>query len=477
MTSILLLIVLTVAAPAASSAQTPASREDDRAITHIGGELYSLRAGPRHTVFLATRDGIVVVDPLSLPTAQWLNEQFATKFPGVPVRYVVLTHHHHERASVGGAFGRNAVFVAQAEFRRAVDDSRRRGPTSDYRYVPFPRDTFIDRHAIELGGNRIELVHTGPFHSPDMLVVKFENERTLFAANPPPLASAPFDFGSLKISDVVTWLEAVAAIDFDQVIFDDGTSLTRDAIAPLAEYLSRMRVAVLNGYERGLSLRDLQNAVRLEAYRTLPHYAGRVQQIAAMYRQVSFIRSELVVAGLANYLPENPPDFCAGFDVCRAGGAAPAGTVALNVAVGRRFGIQGEVTLSEQVWSARARPLYDEETVLRPFKSALLFRFNVTRSRDLSVLAGVASQRGDVRGMDRVQRQFVPIGGRHTIHANDARRGLVAGIDFSPRLGAVRMVIPVRVTQTSGELPDLWPSRVNVSVGAGFVVPIFRRLQ
>jgi hypothetical protein len=468
--------LLAVGAPSEVSSQTPATRDDDRAITLIAGDLYRLRDGTQHTVFLATRDGIVVVDPLGLPTAQWLNEQLAARFPGVPVRYVVVTHHHAERATGNGVFGRSAVIVGHAEFRSAADTARRSAP-ANYRFVGIPTQTVIGRRTIELGGNRIELVHTGPFHAPDMLAVRFANERTLFVTDPPPVATVPFDFGNLKTGEVVTWLEAVASTDVDRIVFNDGTTLPRDAIAPLAEYLSRMRVAVLNGYERGQSLSSLQDTVRLDAYRALPHHAGRAQQIAAIYRQVSFIRSELVITGLANYLPENPAAFCAGYDLCHAGGAVPAGSIALNVAVGRRFGIQGEVTISEQVWNTRARPLYDEETVLRPFKSALLFRFNLTRSRSLTLLGGVTSHYGDVRGMDRVQGRFVPIGGRHAIRSNDSRRGLTAGIDLSPRVGALRVVIPVRVTQTTGELPDFWPSRIGVSVGAGFVVPIFRRLQ
>jgi hypothetical protein len=308
-------------------------------------------------------------------------------------------------------------------------------------------------------------------------VIRFTKERLLFAADAPPLAKAPLDLGPFTAVDVVRWFQAIATIDFDRLLLSDGTMLKREDVAPLAEYFTTMRAGVLRGYERGHSLRRLQDELRLEAYRTSPHYAGRAQQIAAMLRQVSMVRAELTLAGAANYLPQNPPEFCAGFETCSAGGAGPAGTAALSISIGRRIGFQAEVAASEQFWSTRARPLYDEETVLRPFTSAFLFRFNLTRSRSVSLLAGASSHRGDVRGMDRVSGSYVPIGGRHAIRDNDTRQGFIAGIDLSQRLGPFRLVVPIRVTRTRGELPGFWPSRLAASAGAGISLPIFWRLQ
>jgi hypothetical protein len=116
-------------------------------------------------------------------------------------------------------------------------------------------------------------------------------------------------------------------------------------------------------------------------------------------------------------------------------------------------GFQAEFTISDQFSSSRAKPLYDEESALRLFLSSAVVRFNVTRSRSVSLLAGVTRFDGDVKGVDRVRGIFTPRGGRHAIEETDSRSGFTAGIEFSQPLGAWRLVVPVRVTQIQGHRP------------------------
>jgi glyoxylase-like metal-dependent hydrolase (beta-lactamase superfamily II) len=460
-------IVVIVTATAAA-AQPDAARAGYREITPITGDLYRLRVGAQHTVFLATRDRIVLVDPLGVTTARWLLEQFAERFPGVPVRDVILTHHHGDRASGAGVFGPTATVIAQDEYRYANANSRQSaGATS-------PNATFADRRTI---AGRVELIHVGPYHSPEMTVVAFTAERVLFAAEPPPVTSVPFDFGSLDAGDVVGWLEIVSRIDVDRIIFSDGTEIARNALPPLAEYLGRMRGAVVVGYGRGQSLEHLQRTLRLDAYRALPHYAGREQQIAALYRQIVFFRTDLVLSGLAHYMPPDERAYCAGYDTCQSGGVVPAGSVAMQISFGRRIGLHAEVSLSEQFWGARSRALYDEETVLRATRASAMFRFNLTASRNVALLAGVSRNIGDVSGMDRVQGRMIPRGGRHVITQTASVNSPVAGIELSQRIGALRLVFPLRATYVSGTLPSYWPSRIALSAGAGFTIPIVRKLE
>lgn len=473
------LVVLALAASAtATSAQPPTMqpRVDDRVITPLGGDVYDVRVGARHTVFAANTAGILLVDPLSVPVAQWLQGEFAKRFPGVAVRYVVLTHHHADRAAGASVFAKTAAVMAQAEFAAALRDSRESGADA-FRFVANPRTTFTGQHTITLGTTRVDLVSIGPFDSPDQTAVVFPATRTAFVTHPPPVMAAPFNFGRLKTRDVVSWFAAVSRLDADRILFDDGTVVMRNDLAVLSDYFSTMRRDVLRAFERGRSLAEIQSALLLTPHKNSPHYAGRAAQIEAMYRQVEMVRFEIVAAGQASYLPQDTPHYCDAFTTCSSGGVLPFATVGGLISVGRRFGLQGEFSGGQQYWGARSRSLHDEETVLRLSRISILLKANLTQSRSVAVLAGLSKFTGDVKGMDRVQGTFPPVAGRHPLSANDQRNALTVGFELSPRIGPVRFVLPLRFSRTFEAVPTYWPHSTNASAGLGVSFPIFRRLK
>lgn len=476
MTPPLLAIAFVLLISGSAHAQT-APPAPDRQITQLSGDLYQVREGARSTVFLVTQDSIVLADPFSAPMARWLQAELTTRFPNRPVRYVLLTHHHADRAAGTTMFLKGSRVIAQDRFRDALADSRKQDAAA-YRGVPMPSATFSDRETIESGGARIEMVAAGGFHAPDMAVIVFPAQRTVFAADPPPFRITPFFFGSLPPSRVVDWLEAVARIDFDTIVFGDGTTSTRDAIAPLAEYLSRMRGAVAAEFARGRSLTRLQDRLLLDAYKALPHYAGRRSQIESIYQSLRYRRVDVTLAGMANYVAENPPEYCATFDLCAAGGAVPAATIGATLSMGRRFGFQAEATISEQFWSSRSRPRFDEEVVLRPTRGAVFARYSPVRNwLSYALLIGASWTEGDVRGANRVHGGLAPAGGRHLVAEHDGRFGVTGGVELSQRIGAMRLVFPIRVTHTIGTLPAYWPDRLDVQAGAGLSIPFFRRVE
>lgn len=473
------LVVLALAATApATAAQPPSTQphDDARTIASLGGDLYEVYAGARRTVFLVNAAGILLVDPLSVPVARWLGEEFAARFPGLAVRYVVLTHHHADRASGATVFAKTAEVIAHADYAAALRASRESGADA-FRFVANPRSTFTRQRTITLGTARVDLVSIGPFDSPDQTAVVFPATRTAFVAHPPSVVAAPFNFGRLKARDVVSWFAAVSRLDADRILFDDGSSAMRNDLAVMSDYFSTMRGDVLRSFDRGHSLTEMQGALRFDAHKNNLFYAGRAAQIEAMYRQVEMARIEIIAAGLASYLPQNAARYCGGFSSCASGGVLPFGTVAGLISVGRRIGLQGEFSGGQQFWGARSRSLYDEETVLRLSRKSILFKANVTRSRSVAVLAGFSQFTGDVKGMDRVQGRFPPAGGRHPIRANDQRNAFTVGFELSPRIGPMRLVLPLRVSHTFEEVPEYWPDSTNASAGFGVSFPIFRRLK
>ena len=514
----LVILVISIATlgifAATGEAQPVAAAEPDREIRPMSGDLYDAREGQQHTVFLVTPGGIIMGDPLNVAFAQWLTDRFAERFPSLTVRYVLLTHHHFDRADGGGVFTtaervaheayNGALSNARSELptfvsvqdrnnNRRFDSDELRGPdaalllsrdrnrdstvTVDelWRFVVSARRTYQRRLAITLGGKQVELVHSGDWHSPDMTVLFFPNERVLFAADPPPLQTVPFSFGTAKPRQVYDWLHAVAPLDFDTLMFGDGTTMTRSDVTTLTAYLDEIRAEVAAAYEHGQTIEEIQASALVENYAGTPHYPGRLQQSADVYRTLQLRRITFSGSGMGNYSRVHS-SFCSSYPLCTAGGVVPAGAADLSLWLGRRLALGATVILPAQTWSTRRQPLHDEEMALRQTRGAVLLRIVPTNVFALSL--GPSVTYGDAEGIDIVRGRLVPVGGQHRIHERAYRFGLAFGAEARvPLTETLTLVAPVQTFQVFGTLPESWPNRLDVVAGVGVSVRVMRHVN
>ena len=361
-------LCLACCASALLEAQEPKTAAAAGAITPITGNLYGLSAGGQHTIFLVTADGIVLVDPLTRATVEWLTTELDQRFPKQPVRYVLATHFELARVEAISSFYQTADIVGHRAFNGRLSSARRASPDT-HRFVRQVETEFSDRWTVTLGADIIDMIHVESERAPDLSVVYFRNERTVFS--PYAVGTAvPFSFSGQRPSDVFNWLHTVSALDFDTVLFGDGQRATRTQITQLAEYLDAMRAEVAAEYERGYSLDEVQARVTLPSHERNPHYAGRQTQVASIYQALRLFRVEANGAGLAAMTPRDSPDYCEGSEICSSGGLLSAGTVGLAFWLNRRIAMSGEVTLGAQSWSTRLSPHYGEEVALRQSRSA-----------------------------------------------------------------------------------------------------------
>jgi glyoxylase-like metal-dependent hydrolase (beta-lactamase superfamily II) len=493
------------------SAQTSVA---DREITRVSGDLYSVRDGSRYTVFLVTSGGIILGDPLSRPTAIWLKDEFDTRFPGRAVRFVLLTHHHFDRAEGAGEFTA-ALRVAHRAFNEELSKSRQvlpafvdaidrnhdgaldAGELSNaswaplvlskdrdgdgrvtagelYRRVQDVRRIYDTALDISLGGQTVRLVHPGTAHSADMSVLFFPSERIVFAVDPPPVAAVPCVFGSWRPSEIFDWSHAVAALDFDTLLFGDGTTLSRTQLQALASYLDLLRAEVSVGYEQGLKVSELQARRIVSAS---PHASARGDLIGPIYRTLRLTRLTLAGSGDTAYglrdTTSSSLNFCSSslLTTCRTGGAVAAGTGTLTFWYGG-LGVGAELQMGAQTWNSRTSPLRDDEFAFRETRMTGLVRYSpVRRGLSYAVSGGLSVTIGDAKGAYHVKEALLPLGGTHPLASHDSRFGLTGGVDLSQSLGSgLAIVVPIRVTNDFGGPQTLWPSNTTVTVGAGLSV-------
>ncbi|HXD16488.1 MAG TPA: MBL fold metallo-hydrolase [Vicinamibacterales bacterium] len=500
---------------AVASAQTTAAPDPVLDIAPLRGDLYLAREGDQSTVFLVTPDGILVGDPLNLSFARRLRDELTARFPRQTVRYVVLSHHHFDRAEGASVFT-GAEIIAHARFNselssagdgvpaflgvqdrnrnRQLDPAEIEGPNAAlllsrdrnhdgtvtpgelYGNVRSVRTSFGRRREIRLGTRRVELVHPGNWHSADMATLFFPGERVVFAVDAPPVDAVPFAFGTGNPADVYDWLHAIAPLDFDTLVLENGRTVTAAALRELTAYLDDLHAEVAVQYEQWRSVGAVQATTIPENHRESPHYAGRTRQIADVYATVRLRRIELATTAAGSY-SQRDPSFCQSYVVCAAGGAVPAASAGASVLIGRHVGVVGELASGQQSWSTRRLPLYDEEVALRQARGSILVRIDLART--IAVLGGISQTWGDARGMNIVRGRVAPIGGRHAIQHRDRLPGFTTGVDLAKPVFHDRaaLVAPLRVTYTPRPLPWYWPSRIDASAGIGIRVRLLRVVQ
>ncbi len=301
--------------PAAPVAEPPPqqvqARLDIREITNVTGDLYRARSNNHYTVFLVTTAGIILADPINTAFATWLKVELEQRFD-VPVRYVLYSHHHFDHASGGAVFADTARFIGHENMLDGIRQGMAGLPESERAddangngrierdeaaaalaayfdefdldgdgtatgaeimgAVRVPDVTYARRMTVTLGGETVELIHAGPSHSDDLSVLYFPAERAAFGVDFINVLRLP---GPLDGASLTQWIESVGAmvaLDFDIAIPGHGAIGTRENISAYQRYFEDLQAAVAVGIESGASVAELQQTIRLEAYRDWARY-------------------------------------------------------------------------------------------------------------------------------------------------------------------------------------------------------------
>jgi cyclase len=167
---------------------------DDVFVWTLGGDEISTSYGSNCTAIVGNRSALLV-DPFIAPAHARLAAQALAARTRVPVRFVVLTHHHTDHALGSSWFAaEGAVVIAHPDCRRAAAaehagliESRRRDPKLAELFsdaVPAePSLLFASEIAVDLGGIEARVIHPGHGHTPGDAVVFAPGRSVLVAGD------------------------------------------------------------------------------------------------------------------------------------------------------------------------------------------------------------------------------------------------------------------------------------------------------
>jgi glyoxylase-like metal-dependent hydrolase (beta-lactamase superfamily II) len=305
----------------------------ERGIVQVTGDLYRAQNNGHYTVFLLTPEGIILSDTINRDFSQWLRAELDRRF-GLPVRYVLYSHHDWDHASGGEVFADTAQFVghetmvqvlqlppantplpassrgmdrngngrverseasanlaAQFDLHDADGDGAlsgaeiTRGPVSD---VYPPQVHYTNTRRVTLGGKSVELIHVGPTHAPDMSVLLFPEERAIFLVDFVTVKRLAFrDIPNTNVDGLIETIARVESLDFDIAIGGHAGIGTKQDIVDHRHYLEDLRDAVAEGILAGQSLEQLQASITMDGYSDWASFDWLPLNIEGMHRFLS----------------------------------------------------------------------------------------------------------------------------------------------------------------------------------------------
>lgn len=264
-----------------------AQDEPFREIVNITGDLYRATNNAHHNVFLVTEEGIILTDPIGTDFATWLRAELDERF-GVPVRYVLYSHYHDDHASGGAVFEDTAEFVGHENM--PVNLAAEEG-NEDFAEVRAPDTTYSDSTSVTLGGKTVEMIHAMPSHSNDSSIIRFPDERAVFAVDFVNVQRVPFQTMS-GWGPVTSWIEAnrhlQSTVDYDILAPGHGPVGTKADVDDTTGYLEELLAAVTEAVDAGMSLEEAQAAVLMEDYSGWAQYdAWRALNVQGVYEQLT----------------------------------------------------------------------------------------------------------------------------------------------------------------------------------------------
>ena len=160
-------------------------------ITRLSDDVYLAGGGSHHSLFVAFKDHVVVVEgPLGEERSLAVMAKIAETVPGRPIRYVVPTHYHFDHSGGLRTYVAKGVTVLttpgnKAFFERLAAATRTIRPDSLSREPRKPViETFTGKKVLTDGARTLELHDVGPSpHVAEMVVAYLPKEKVLFEAD------------------------------------------------------------------------------------------------------------------------------------------------------------------------------------------------------------------------------------------------------------------------------------------------------
>lgn len=235
--------------------------------------------------FVVTSDGVVVFDALGTPALGKRLAQVIADITPQPVRRVVISHYHADHFyGLQGLVKPGVEVWAQelvrdylataAAAERLTERRQSLAPwVNSLSRIVEPTHFIGDEATFRLGGLTFHLLHAGPAHTPEDLMMLVEEEGVLFVGDLMVTGRIPY----VADADVSSWIKAIDQVLTMKprvVVVGHGTA-SDNAIADLSltrDYLVYLRSNIAAAFEEGLDFNQAYKRIDWSGFEHLPAF-------------------------------------------------------------------------------------------------------------------------------------------------------------------------------------------------------------
>lgn len=267
------LVCLFLGIPATSFSQ-------DRAVSNIAGDVYRFKNMFHYSIFVISKDGVIVTDPINAEAATWLRSEIS-KLTDKPITHLIYSHSHADHASGGAAFGDVPNVITHQNAPSSIDGVS-------------PTMRISEPTIIEVGGKTIELTPLGPGHGVDLMAIVVRPESVGFVVDAVASKRLPFrDFPNSDVDDWTQQIRNVEALDFEIFAGGHGPIGVKEDATTGRIYMEELRAMVLAGLKSGKNDDELANDITMEKYKDWGSYEQwRALNVLGMARHLRAIGAE-----------------------------------------------------------------------------------------------------------------------------------------------------------------------------------------
>lgn len=238
----------------------------------LGGDTIDTSYGT-NAVGIIGSDAVSLVDPLIAPAHARLVAAALREHTELPVRYVILTHHHTDHTLGASVFeDGGAILIAHRECRARMADehpgliaSRQQQPDlaslfADARPV-LPSVTFDEGLILHVGGVEVEIWHPGWGHTPGDAFLFLPEERVAICGDLV-FAGYHYNYEDASVTGARAGLRALRALDADLFIPGHGTPGGPELLQSQAEYHDAVERIVKSAMDAGQDDAAAAEAIR-----------------------------------------------------------------------------------------------------------------------------------------------------------------------------------------------------------------------